>query len=131
MMNLFGHTGSEQGGGEPTTLWKHFMAAVTNYGNNPAYTGQFANVTSFPGALIGSPTNLVSFPKGTGLATTTTLPRASLATGPAVTTPSYTGTTTPSVSRGTTTVPLGTTTIKPTTSTTKPTKTTSPTTVKP
>jgi penicillin-binding protein 1A len=83
MMNLFGAPGGAQGGGEPAALWRRFMTAVTANGSNTNYTGTFTPVTSFPGALIGSPSNLVSFPKGLGTATTiTTAPRAAVSTGP-------------------------------------------------
>jgi penicillin-binding protein 1A len=120
MTNLFGTSGGAQGGGEPATLWRHFMTAVTANGTNPAYTGAFDPVTAFPGNLIGSPSSLVSFPKGLGTATTTTVPKATISpTGPPATSPGTRSTTTlPPVA---TTKPVATTTAttKPVTSTTK------------
>jgi hypothetical protein len=97
------------------------MAAVTNNGKNPAYTGTFAPVTSFPGALIGSPSSLVSFPKGLGVATTTLPPVTTPISQPRSTgTTTYGGpTTTGPPSRSTTTLAHPTTT-RPTTATTKP-----------
>jgi penicillin-binding protein 1A len=95
MINLFGASGGAQGGGEPAALWRRFMTAVTANGSNPAYTGSFDPVTTFPGALIGSPSNLVSFPKGLGVATTTTtVPRTFIAAGPPTTLPAGRPTTT-------------------------------------
>ncbi len=126
MIGLGGTTGGAQGGGIPATLWRHFMTAVTGNGSdkNP-YTGSFTPVTNFPGNLIGSPSNLVSFPKGMGTATTTIPPTPTPtftpkatgpATGPSTTTPG--GKTAP-----TTTLPLTGTTL-PVTNTTKPGRTT-------
>jgi penicillin-binding protein 1A len=113
MIGLGGSAGGAQGGGIPASLWRRFMSAVTANGSNPAYTGSFAPVTSFPGSLIGSPSNLISFPKGTGTATTTTVARSltTLVPGPGTTLPS---------SRPTTTLPRGGTTTLPITNTTRP-----------
>ncbi|MDQ1377510.1 MAG: hypothetical protein QOE15_1683, partial [Acidimicrobiaceae bacterium] len=127
MTGIGGTSGGAQGGGVPATLWRHFMTAVTANGANASYTGAFNPVTTFPGTLIGSPSSLVSFPKGTGTATTTTLPKVSIVptgpsgpsgpSGPATTAPrGRPGTTVPSA---TTTVPLyPTTTAKGRTTTT-------------
>jgi membrane peptidoglycan carboxypeptidase len=114
MTGLGGTPGGAQGGGIPATLWRHFMTAVTGDGSNAAYTGSFNPVTTFPGALIASPTNLVSFPKGLGTVTTTTVavPKTTpttVAAAPPTTAPE---------ARPTTTVVPQPTTTKPTTNTT-------------
>jgi penicillin-binding protein 1A len=124
MVNLFGASGGAQGGGEPATLWRHFMTAVTNNGTNPAYTGAFPAAPDLGGALIGSPSSLVSFPKGLGVATTTTIPTVR-PTGPAVTTPVTTPITPVSRPTSSTTVlPVVTTTLPKTTTTLPKTTTT-------
>jgi membrane peptidoglycan carboxypeptidase len=119
MTGVGGTSGGAQGGGVPATLWKHFMTAVTANGSNPTYTGTFNPVATFPGPLIGSPSSLVSFPKGTGTATTTTLPKVTLVpSGPSTTAPrGRPATTLPS---GTTTLPITSTTKAHVTTTTKP-----------
>jgi penicillin-binding protein 1A len=118
MLNLGGTSGGAQGGGIPAGLWRHFMAAVTANGANGAYTGSFAPVATFPGPLIATPSSLISFPKGTGTATTTTVPKSTstpVAPGPGTTTP---------VNRPATTVPHSPTTTVAVTSTSRPGKTT-------
>ncbi len=125
MLNLGGTSGGAQGGGIPASLWRHFMTAVTANGANGAYTGSFAPVATFPGALIGSPSSLVSFPKGTGTATTTSVPKYTsipVTPGPGTTTPG---------TRPTTTVFHTPTTTVPVTGTTRPGKTTTVPSTKP
>ena len=119
MVNLFGASGGAQGGAEPAYLWRRFMSAVTANGSNPTYTGSFTTPSTFPGNLIGSPSNLVSFPKGLGTATTTTAPKAIITTGPAPTLPG---------SRPTTTLPTSGPTTLPITNTTRPGRSTTTTT---
>ena len=114
MMNINGTTGGAEGGGVPATLWRHFMAAVTDNGKNSTYTGTFAPVTSFPGAIIKSPTSILTFPQGMGVpttTTTTTLPHAVIAPSPTTTLPRRTPTTVPT---------SVTTTLPPFTGTTEP-----------
>lgn len=91
MLNLFGKSGGVEGGDEPATLWRHFMTAATQDGSltNP-YTGSFVAPQNMNGAIIKSPTALVSFPKGLGTpttTTTTTLPKAAGSPGTATTLP--------------------------------------------
>ncbi|MDQ1364505.1 MAG: penicillin-binding protein [Acidimicrobiaceae bacterium] len=120
MTNIGGTAGGAQGGGVPASLWRHFMTAVTANGSNGSYTGTFNPVTTFPGTLIGSPSNLVSFPKGTGTATTT-IPATPLTPTPGAprnTVPSGPPTTAPR-GRSTTTLPQSTTTLPNTSTTTK------------
>ncbi|HEX3426961.1 MAG TPA: transglycosylase domain-containing protein [Acidimicrobiales bacterium] len=129
MVGILGSSGGVEGGGEPATLWRHFMQAVTQNGTNQQYTGAFVMPTpkQLGGALIGPPSSLVSYPKGLGTATTTTLPTTASTSLPRVTT------------RPTTTTPVGhttptqapppvTDTTVPVTPTTRPTHTTTPTT---
>ena len=116
MIGLGGTPGGAQGGGIPATLWRRFMSTVTGGGSNPTYTGSFTPVSNFPGNLIGSPSNLVSFPKGTGTTSTTFVPRTAppvTAVTPVTTAPGVKPTTTTAVAP-----PVSTT--LPVTNTTKP-----------
>ena len=97
MVGILGTSGGVEGGGEPATLWRHFMQAVTDDGKNPAYTGTFATPTpaQLGGAVIKSPANLVTFPKGLGTPTTTTTSVPKGGTATTITTPPTRRTTTP------------------------------------
>jgi len=72
MMNLRGVSGGVDGGSIPASIFRRFMAAVTENGN---YTGSFETNFSFGGKIIGPPTSGVYYPLGTGA--TTTIPTTS------------------------------------------------------
>jgi penicillin-binding protein 1A len=119
MHDILGTTGSIQGGGVPATLWHRFMTSVTANGTSSTWAGTFDPVTTFPGTLIGSPANLISFPEGTGTTTTTFVPRTTPpAPAPAATTPSTRPTTATTAAPPPTTAPVTATTRPPPTTTT-------------
>jgi penicillin-binding protein 1A len=72
MMNLRGVSGGVDGGSIPASIFRRFMAGVTN---NGGYTGSFDTQFSFSGKIIGPPASGIYYPLGTG--STTTVPTTS------------------------------------------------------
>jgi membrane peptidoglycan carboxypeptidase len=119
MADLRGVKGGVQGGQLPATLWNRFMSSVTA---NGSYTGNFNPVTTFPGALLGSPPG-IGFPQGTGIAAPPPKPLTVTAPPSSVSPATHTGPTLPTaptipfstLPKSTTTTPV----TKPVTTTTK------------